>query len=61
MKSIKDIEEILEETDRDILIYFAYTLLKKEKYKKLREEIEKRREEIKRGEVLTHNEIWEKI
>ncbi len=61
MKSIKDIEEILEETDRDILIYFAYNLLKKEKYKKLREEIEKRREEIKRGEVLTHNEIWEKI
>lgn len=60
MKSIKDIEEILEETDRDILIYFAYNLLKKEKYKKLREEIEKRREEIKRGEVLTHNEIWEK-
>ena len=31
----------------------------KEKYKSLREEIEKRREEIRKGEFLTHEEVWD--
>jgi hypothetical protein len=32
--------------------------IKQNKYNKLRREIEARREEVKRGEILSHEEIW---
>jgi hypothetical protein len=38
--------------------YFSM-ITKQNKYDKLRKEIEARREEIKRGEVLSHEEIWQ--
>ena len=43
------------------LLYFAKLLLKQEKYKKLKEEIEDRKKEIERGEIFTHDEIWNKL
>ena len=42
-------------------MYFANLLLKQKKYQKLREEIEEREKEIERGEIFTHEEIWEKL
>ncbi|WP_456479697.1 hypothetical protein [Nautilia sp.] len=48
----------LDEKDKKLLDFIAYELLKKEKYKNLREEIEKRREEIKKGNTLSHEEVW---
>ncbi len=50
--------EILDEKDKEKLLKFAKELYKQKKYKKLREEIESRRKEIRQGNVLTHEEIW---
>ena len=49
----------LDEKDKKLLDTIAFELLKKEKYKNLRNEIEKRREEIKKGETLSHEEVWD--
>ena len=51
----------LDAEDREKIMYFANLLLKHKKYQKLREEIEKREKEIERGEIFTHEEIWEKL
>ena len=51
----------LDAEDREKIMYFANLLLKQKKYQKLREEIEEREKEIERGEIFTHEEIWEKI
>jgi len=51
----------LDVEDKEKIIYFANLLLKQKKYQKLREEIEERKKEIERGEVFTHEEIWEKL
>ena len=49
----------LDKNDKRLVNLFVEELLKKEKYKSLREEIEKRREEIRKGEFLTHEEVWD--
>ncbi len=51
----------LDAKDREKIIYFANLLLKQKKYQKLRKEIEERKKEIERGEIFTHEEIWEKL
>ena len=51
----------LDAEDREKIMYFANLLLKQKKYQKLKEEIEEREKEIERGEILTHEEIWEKL
>ncbi len=53
--------ERLDKTDQEKIEYFLKLLLDKSKYKKLKEEISVRREEIVKGEVLDHDEIWNKI
>ncbi len=50
--------EKLDKTDQEKIIYFLNLLLNKSKYKKLKEEISIRRDEIVKGETMTHNEIW---
>ena len=50
---------IVMEKEREILTHIAETLIKSRKLKKLREEIEERRDEIKKGDVLSHDEFWE--
>ena len=37
---------------------FVNLLLKQDKYKKLKKEICSRKKEVKKGDVLTHDEIW---
>ncbi len=56
-----DILNKLDPEDKEKIIYFAKILLKKEKYQKLRKEIEERKKEIEKGEILTHEEIWNKL
>ena len=51
----------LDVEDKEKIIYFANLLLKQKKYQKLRKEIEERKKEIERGEIFTHEEIWEKL
>jgi len=62
--STETIEEIiprLTDKDRELLYEFAKTLLKSDQYKSLREELEKRRKEIEKGQTLTHEEFWGEI
>ena len=56
-----DILSKLDPKDKEKIIYFAKILLRQEKYQKLKKEIEERKREIEKGEILTHEEIWNKL
>ena len=58
-----DVLEKLDKSDQEKIKieYFLKLLLDKSKYNKLKEEIFVRREEIVKGEVLSHDEIWNKV
>jgi len=56
-----NILEKLDKEDQEKIAYFLDLLLKQTKYKKLRAEISSKREEIKKGNVLTHDEIWDEL
>jgi hypothetical protein len=56
-----DVIDRLDKDDKEKIVYFINLLIRQTKYRTLREEIEKRREEIKAGDVLTHEEIWNKV
>ncbi len=53
--------EKLDKADQEKISYFFNLLLNKSKYKKLKEEIAIRRDEIVKGQVLNHDEIWKKL
>ena len=53
--------EKLDQVDQEKITYFLNLLLNKSKYKKLKEEISMRRDEIDKGEILNHDEIWNKL
>ena len=57
----KDIVDMLDETDKEKLEYFAKILLKQKKYRQLKQEISERRKEIQKDEILTHDEFWKNI
>ncbi len=61
MSNLLEITEKLDKTDRKLVEQFISTLLSKDKYRKLRREIESRRNEAKTGKVLSHDEFWEKV
>ncbi len=61
MSDILEITEKLDKTDRKLVERFVNTLLSKDKYRKLRREIEARRNEAKTGKTLSHDEFWKKI
>ncbi|MDL1970903.1 MAG: hypothetical protein LWW94_08015 [Candidatus Desulfofervidaceae bacterium] len=51
----------LDESDQEKVIYFLKLLLNQAKYKKLRDEILSRKDEIKHGEIFEHEEIWKEL
>ena len=51
----------LDKADQEKITYFLKLLLNQSKYKKLKEEISVRRDEIVKGELLNHDEIWNKL
>ncbi len=53
--------ERLDKADREKITYFLRLLLNKSKYKKLREEISVRRDEIAKKENLKHDELWNNL
>ena len=59
--AIMDVLEKLDRTDQEKINYFFKLLLNQSKYKKLKDELAERREEIKKGDVLDHEEIWNEI
>jgi hypothetical protein len=58
MEKVIETVSLLNDEDKDKILELANILLKQNKYNKLRKEIEARRSEIKRGEILSHEEIW---
>ncbi len=63
IKSIleKDLIDKLEKEDKEKLAYFLDILIQESKYQHLKKEIEDRREEIRKGSVLSHDEIWKQM
>ena len=57
----RDIINRLEEEDKGKIEYFVTLLIHQSKYRVLKKEIEERRKEIQAGEVMTHNDIWNKM
>ena len=58
--ALKIIEK-LDKADQEKITYFVKLLLNKSKYEKLKEELSMRRDEIDKGEILNHDEIWNKL
>ncbi|RLD99213.1 MAG: hypothetical protein DRI92_02660 [Aquificota bacterium] len=56
-----EVLEKLDREDREKVAYFVTLLVSQAKYRRLREEIEKRMREVERGEVLEHDEIWKQL
>jgi len=61
MEEVMEIISLLRDEDKKKLSEFAAILLKQDKYTNLRKEIEMRRAQIKKGELLSHEEIWQDI
>ena len=56
-----DILDKLDREDREKVSYFIRLLASQTKYRKLAEELEERRKEIREGKVLGHEEIWKEL
>ncbi|MDQ1328458.1 MAG: hypothetical protein QG641_1743 [Candidatus Poribacteria bacterium] len=59
MEKVIEVVSLLNNEDKKKILELANILLKQNKYNKLRKEIEARRNEVERGEVLSHEEIWQ--
>ncbi len=57
----KTLIDKLDHEDREKVSYFVKLLMRQSKYRRLQEEVSERRQEIKRGDTLTHKEIWEEL
>jgi len=53
--------EKLDAEDQKKAAYFLKLLLDQSKYRKTKLEVRERREEVQRGETLTHEEIWSQL
>ncbi len=53
--------EKLDTEDQKKAEYFLKLLLEQSKYRKTKAELMERREEVRRGEILTHDEIWSQV
>ena len=56
-----EILQKLDKNDQEKIMYFLKLLLNQAKYKKLKDEILSRKDEIKHGEVFEHDEIWKEL
>ncbi len=59
--STKDIIENLETADKEKVVYFVNLLLEQKKYQSLKKELNERREQIKQGDSLSHNDFWKDV
>ena len=57
----KTLIDKLDHEDREKVSYFVKLLMRQSKYRRLQAEVSERRQEIKRGDTLTHKEIWEEL
>ncbi len=61
--TVSEIELIkkLNKEDKEKVSYFVRLLMNKKRYRKLKDEIDARRREIKKGKTIGHEEIWKKV
>jgi sialic acid synthase SpsE len=59
MEKVMEVVSLLNGEDKKKILELANILLKQNKYNKLRKDIEARRDEIKRGEILSHEKVWQ--
>ncbi len=57
----KTLIDKLDHEDSEKVSYFVKLLMRQSKYRRLQEEVSERRQEIKRGDTLTHKEIWKDL
>ncbi len=48
----------LDEADQKKVAHILKLLIQQKKYRALRHELEERRDEIRRGDTLSHDDIW---
>jgi hypothetical protein len=60
-ETLEEIIPLLDKNDMKTLTDLAKKLYESKKYQTLRKEIENRRKQIKNGNSLTHQEIWDEI
>lgn len=53
--------ERLDQEDKEKVSYFIRLLLNKSKYQQLKKEVIARREEIKSGETISHEDLWKQM
>lgn len=53
--------ERLDQEDKEKVSYFIRLLLNKSKYQQLKKEVMARREEIKSGETISHEDLWKQM
>uniref|UniRef100_UPI00405706C0 hypothetical protein n=1 Tax=Candidatus Electronema sp. TaxID=2698783 RepID=UPI00405706C0 len=53
--------ERLDQEDKEKVSYFIRLLLNKSKYQQLKKEVMSRREEIKSGETISHEDLWKQM
>ncbi len=56
-----DILQKLDAVDKEKVDYFVQLLLDQEKYRALKKELNERREQIKQGNCLSHDDFWKDI
>jgi len=61
VKNLEEIWKTLDDKEQIVVIDFIEKILKSKRYKKIREEIKERREEVGKGEVISHEEIWNDV
>ena len=61
MISAANILERLDQEDKEKVSYFIRLLLNKSKYQQLKKEVAERREEIKSGETISHEDMWKQM
>lgn len=57
--TIEEILPLLDNNEKQALSDMAEIIIESKKSKKLRKEIEQRREEIKENKIINHEDIWQ--
>ncbi|TYB34312.1 MAG: hypothetical protein FXF49_02590 [Flexistipes sinusarabici] len=57
----KQFAEKLDEKDRELIEQFISKVVESKKYKKLRDELNERREDIKKGDVISFDEFFKDV
>jgi len=57
----KQFAEKLDEKDKELIEQFISKVVKSKKYKKLRDELNERREDIKKGDAISFDEFFKDV